>query len=298
MSQAPARFVHVEVFTDTPGLGNPAGVVISSAPIDDEAQRRWAETVRHPGNGFLWPAGDGAYHARFHTPGREVGLSGHTALACAHAALTTLEPAADHVVLRSRTTDLPVARRSGALWLTLATPRLEPLAAPLPAISAALGLPPDAGFRAEIPVMRTSDGDLLLPLAEDVDPVALVPDFDALAAIGTGLGTRGFFVYSLTAHAADADIQSRFFAPHIGLPEDVATGSVHAPLAAYLWRLGRTRGSGPTVEVVGEQGAALGRPCRVRVELAFEGGSLARASVGGAVVTLDESPAELARAPG
>jgi PhzF family phenazine biosynthesis protein len=298
MSLAKARFVHVEVFTDTPGSGNPAGVVIAAAPIDDEAQRRWAETMRHPGNGFLWPAGDGAYHARFHTPGREVGLSGHTALACAHALLTTLEPSAEQVVLRSRTTDLPVARRAGALWLTLVTPHLEPLAAPLPAIATALGLEPDAAFRAEIPVMQSSDGDLLLPLAEDVDPVALTPNFDALAAIGNGLGTRGFFVYSISVHADDADVQSRFFAPHIGLPEDVATGSVHAPLAAYLWRLGLTRGSGPMVEVVGEQGAALGRPCRVRVELAIQGGSVARVSVGGAVVTVDESPAELARAPG
>src|SRR5260221_2034993 len=107
------RFVRVEVFTDTPGRGNPAGVVITDAPLPDLLQRRWSETVRQPGNGFLWPASGGAYHARFHTPGKEVGLSGHTALACAHAALTGPAGGVERVRLKSRTADLEIERADG-----------------------------------------------------------------------------------------------------------------------------------------------------------------------------------------
>ena len=80
--------LQVDAFTSVPFGGNPAGVVLAPQPVPDAAQRHWSETVRQPGNGFLWPAGPTTFHARFHTPGKEVGLSGHTALACAHAALT------------------------------------------------------------------------------------------------------------------------------------------------------------------------------------------------------------------
>src|SRR5262245_25095571 len=62
-----SRYYEIEIFTDTPGHGNPAGVLVSETPVPDAEQRAWSERVRKPGNGFLWPAG-AKWHARFHTP--------------------------------------------------------------------------------------------------------------------------------------------------------------------------------------------------------------------------------------
>jgi PhzF family phenazine biosynthesis protein len=290
------HFVRVEVFTDTPGRGNPAGVVIAAGPVPDGAQRRWSEAVRQPGNGFLWPAGPTAFHARFHTPGKEVGLSGHTALACAHAALAGPLEGASRVTLRSRTDDLLIAREDGALWITLPRAQLTRFDAPLTRIAKALGMPAD-GFLIGAQIVRTQDGDLLLPVATFIDLPRLTPDFEALAAIGRELGTRGFCLFTSRTSDPASKVSSRFLAPHIGLPEDVATGSVHGPLAAHLWNLRWIHADRPVIRIVGEQGAALGRPCRVQVELTVEDGALVRTRVGGQVITLEErdvSPGELA----
>jgi PhzF family phenazine biosynthesis protein len=283
------RFVRVEVFTDTPGHGNPAGVVLTGQAIPDGLQRRWSETVRQPGNGFLWPATPGAFHARFHTPGKEVGLSGHTALACAHAALTGPSGGAQRVRLKSRTADLEIEREGALLWITLPRPVLAPFDAPLMRIAKALRMDAD-GFLITTKIARTADGDLLLPVASFVDLVALQPDFDALAAIATELGTRGFCVFSTRTQDPASTVQSRFFAPQIGLNEDIATGSVHGPLAAHLWNLRYVHATSPTLRIIGEQGAALGRPCRVQVELTIDDSALVRTRVGGQVVTLEDRP--------
>ena len=283
------RFVRVEVFTDTPGHGNPAGVVVASQPIPDLLQRRWSETVRQPGNGFVWPATPGTYHARFHTPGKEVGLSGHTALACAHAVLSGPVAGAHRVRLKSRTADLEIERADGMLWITLPRPVLEPFDAPLTRIAKALRMDAD-GFLITTKVARTGDGDLLLQVASFIDLVTLQPDFDALAAIATELGTRGFCVFSTRTQDPASHVQSRFFAPQIGLNEDIATGSVHGPLAFHLWNTGIVAPKSPTLRIVGEQGAALGRPCRVQVELTIDDAALVRTRVGGQVVTLEDRP--------
>src|SRR5689334_6873974 len=280
------RFIEVEVFTDTPGKGNPAGVVITDEPVADAVQRAWAERVRKPGNGFLWPAAGNAWNARFHTPGREVGLSGHTALASGHAVMI---PGASKATLRSRTDTLEIARMDKALWLTLPRPKLEPFDAPLARIAHALGVEADA-LPPAVGVVKSPDGDLLLPLAPGIDPMAIAPDFTALAALGNELGTRGFCIFTQETRDPAATVRSRFFVPHLGLNEDVATGSVHGPLVLRLWELGRIHADRPVLRLVGEQGDALGRPCRLHVEMTTDDGALVRIRVGGEVVTVSERP--------
>jgi PhzF family phenazine biosynthesis protein len=41
-------------------------------------------------------------------------------------------------------------------------------------------------------------------------------------------------VATLNTLADSVHVQSRFFAPAVGVPEDPVTGSVHGPLAVYL----------------------------------------------------------------
>ncbi len=59
--------------------------------------------------------------------------------------------------------------------------------------------------------------------------------------------------------SADHDFVSRFFAPHVGVPEDPVTGSAHCALAPF-WaaRLGR-------YELVGVQLSERGGRIRARV---------------------------------
>ncbi len=75
---------------------------------------------------------------------------------------------------------------------------------------------------------------------------ALAPDLTALVHLTRRDGIRGIIV---TAPAAEPrsgyDFVSRFFAPTVGIPEDLVTGSAHTALAPY-WsdRLGRNKLTG------------------------------------------------------
>ena len=73
---------------------------------------------------------------------------------------------------------------------------------------------------------------------------------------------------------------SRFFAPHLGIPEDQTTGSLHAALPVWLWQSGVLRADGDRVAFQAEQGDFLGRPGRLAVELSLAGGKPARVRVG------------------
>jgi PhzF family phenazine biosynthesis protein len=91
--------------------------------------------------------------------------------------------------------------------------------------------------------------DLLVVVHDEATVHAVVPDFDAIAAITEREKLRGVIV---TAQGSEYDFVSRFFAPGSGIPEDPVTGSAHTSLAPY-WgeRLGRN-------ELVGYQASARG----------------------------------------
>jgi PhzF family phenazine biosynthesis protein len=71
------------------------------------------------------------------------------------------------------------------------------------------------------------------------------------------------------------------------LREDPATGSANGPLGAYLVKYGIVRGEG-VVEIVSEQGTAMGRQSFIHLRVASENGEPGRVEVGGQVVPVFE----------
>jgi PhzF family phenazine biosynthesis protein len=78
----------------------------------------------------------------------------------------------------------------------------------------------------------------------------------------------------------------RFFAPHVGIPEDIVTGSVHSSLGIWLLEAGVLGGPGPPIGFTAEQGDGLGRPGRLRVEIDMEGNRPTAVRVGGHAATV------------
>jgi PhzF family phenazine biosynthesis protein len=62
------------------------------------------------------------------------------------------------------------------------------------------------------------------------------PDFDRLTGWMAGERLRGVSVATVHTLTPSIHVQSRFFAPTFGVREDPVTGSVHGPLAAYLFQ--------------------------------------------------------------
>jgi PhzF family phenazine biosynthesis protein len=82
----------------------------------------------------------------------------------------------------------------------------------------------------------TPERDLLLPVRSLATLRALAPDLAALGARAAAARLRGLALVSRETLEPASATHTSFFAPHIGVPEDIVTGSAHAALGAWLRR--------------------------------------------------------------
>jgi PhzF family phenazine biosynthesis protein len=269
----------VDAFTRQAGAGNPAAVVPEAGGLTDAQMRRIA--AEFPTTAFV----SGRRLRWLTTTGVELAFCGHGTVAAVHALRETARLRESRLVFDTRGGAVPVAADGELIWLEPALRGFTPAPEPVEPVLEALGLGTD-GLGRWAPVARTSEGDLLLPAAGLHVLKDLAPDAGRLAAIARERGIRGFALTSRETVEPGSATHSRFFAPHLGIPEDPTTGSLHAVLPVWLWEAGALRAPGDVVRVRAEQGDFLGRPGRLAVELHLAGGRPVRVRVGGEAVTV------------
>ena len=286
------RLLQVDVFSREPFGGNPAAVVLDASALSETVMQQIAREMNLPATAFVLPATcPGAdYRLRWFTTVRELTFCGHATVATAHALVEAWIGERRRLTFETLGGLLPVAveEADGALliWLEPAVPTLEPYADELDPLAQALGLPADEV--AELPVVLTPERDLILPCRSLRVLHLLSPDPGLVGRAAAGRGLRGLCLTTFEALEPDSLTHSRFFAPHYGIPEDPASGSVHASLAVYCWEVGRLPAGEGTHRFRAEQGDALGRPGRLLVELEVGRGRPRAVRVGGEAVTVFE----------
>ena len=255
MSARPRPLFLVDVFAERPFAGNPAAVVLLGARAQTDWMQLVAAELGRPATAFLDPE----RLLRWFTPTIELDLCGHGTVATAH--VLWERGLAPRGPLRFTTGAGPVdvADDDGVALVMLAAD--APAATVEPGgLAAALGAAPEAVLRCR--------HDLLAVYPDAAAVESLAPDLEALAAFDC----RGV-VATAAGGAGGADVTSRFFAPRLGVGEDAATGSAHAPIGTY-WarRLGSPR-------LRCRQASARGGWLDVRVDGA-------RVQVGGRAVTV------------
>lgn len=241
-----ARFFQVDAFTAEPFAGNPAAVMILTAPRDEAWMQRVATEMNLSETAFLHRRPDGAFDLRWFTPTIEVALCGHATLASAQALWESEQVDPDQAIRFQTKSGELVATLHGD-WIELDFPatREEPAEAP-------------AGLAEALGVVPTYVGKSRFDYLVEVESEAIVrcakPDFVRLAT----LPVRGVMITS-RASMPDVDFVSRFFAPGSGIDEDPVTGSAHCCLTPYWSRkLGKT-------ELVARQLSARGGLLKVRL---------------------------------
>lgn len=86
------KYFVVDAFTDRIFHGNPAGVCILDAPLDDAAMQNIAAENNLAETAFVLPNGD-AFDLRWFTPKLEIDLCGHATLASAYVIAHFIRPA-------------------------------------------------------------------------------------------------------------------------------------------------------------------------------------------------------------
>lgn len=282
---ATRAFAQVDVFTDTPLLGNALAVVLEADGLSDGQMQALAQWTNLSETAFLLPPTDAGadYRVRIFTPGGELPFAGHPTLGSCHAWLEAGgQPRhAEFIVQECAVGWVRIQRQASRLAFAAPACRREAIAPQLLAqISAALGL--QAGqLRA---AQSLNNGPVWLSLLLDAPEtvLALQPDHARLRDLGVKVGVAAVYPQtgpSLIARSNrearasrsaaarfEPDLEVRAFAAPSGILEDPVTGSLNASLAQWLMedRLMPT-------SYLASQGACLGRAGQVYLQRDAQG---------------------------
>lgn len=253
-------------FTDDPRGGNPAGVVLQAAGLDDAAMQAIAAEVGFSETAFLFPTGERTFDARYFAPPAEVPFCGHATIATGVALGEWLGPG--RFVLRTRAGEVPVdvdTDSEGRFRAALISvePALKAISdADVQALLEMLGwsasdldpaLPPRVAYAgAWHPVLAASTRHRLVDLRYD---------FDTLRQL---MIDRDWTTLQLVWRESAVIFHARDPFPVGGVVEDPATGAAAAAFGHYLRELGLVE---PPATLTLHQGDDLGRPSVILVDI-------------------------------
>ncbi len=303
------RFVQVDVFTDRPFGGNPLAVFPDAEGLTDEEMQQLTREMNLSETTFVLPTQDPAadFKVRIFTPAREVPFAGHpvvgTHWTLANLGRVELQEPVTQVRFELGVGVLPAALhvqdgRVQRVLMTQDRPRFLAVIDDLADLVKGLGLKPEAITGTGLPVQLVSTGlpQMMVPV-RSLDEVqrldAAELNVAALNRVCRAVDTESVMVFTRETERTEATVHVRMFAPLLGVPEDPATGSANGALGAYLVRHEVVGLTPPTTRIVSEQGAEMGRPSTVYVEIDHDGEGISAVRVGGQVVPVLEGVARL-----
>ena len=257
-----SRYVVYDVFTDTRFGGNQLAVFPDAADLPEADLQAIAAEFNFSEVTFVYPPENPAHTARVRifTPTMEIPFAGHPVIGTA-IALADAGHGPD-MVLELGIGPLPCRVDTGTAAFTTAAP-LETLATPEPALVArALGVQPSDIATETHPPTMVSLG-LPFTITELTSRAALSACQPDIAAFREGAKAHpGGLDFAQFAYVRASDtVHARMFAPLDNIPEDPATGSACATLAALL---AKTLGRDLSLTV--HQGEDMGRPSRIGLQ--------------------------------
>ena len=269
------RFLQLDVFSPSPGAGNPLAVVLDAEGLDDASMQAIARWTRLPETTFVFPPQDAAssYRLRMFSPQKEVPFAGHPSIGTAHAVLeAALAVPVDGLLVQDGIAGMLPLRVEGdgpQRTIAIRTPRAsvaEIAASTDPRLTDAL-----RGWSlGALPPARMQGGRSwwVVELADEAALRGLQPDWDAVAALAESTDSMGVFAY---ARCSDQpwDLAVRAFVGNGRRFEDAASGAANAVLAAWL----DERGALPAGQrdYVVSQGREVGHDARLHLHVDADG---------------------------
>jgi trans-2,3-dihydro-3-hydroxyanthranilate isomerase len=290
------RYLHYDVFTRDALAGNQLAVFLDGSGLVAATMQAVAREMNFSESSFILPAEreDTDRRMRIFTPAVEMPMAGHPTIgstfALAHAGI--ISPGSRQFVFGLNVGPVPVDLEwSGArlrfAWMTQARPAYGRIVDG-GAVASAIGL----GMHDLLPnrpVQTVSCGVeyLIVPLRDASCVHRASPDRGALKRLASAIGVDvGLYLFAPSA-AGNATLESRMFAPGLGVLEDPATGSAAGPLGCYVVRHGLVTGS-DAQRIVISQGVAMGRPSRIHVAITGALAAITGVKVGGEAVLVGE----------
>ncbi len=298
------RFVQVDVFTDTPFGGNLLAVFPEAKGLTPEEMQKLAREMNLSETAFVFPpVGPRAdFAVRIFTPAKELPFAGHpvvgTHWVMAHLGRVDMSEPTTEVRLELGVGELPATLhvadgRVERVVMTQDSPSFLAVLEDVADLALALGLAPEAITETRLPVQVVSTGmpQMMVPVRSLVEIRKLDAarlDVAALNRACLSVDTECVMAFCLETAAPESTVHARLFAPLLGIPEDPATGSANGALGAYLVHHRAVPVTPPTTTIQSEQGAEMGRPSTVHVEIDSDDSGVTSVRVGGQVVPIAE----------
>jgi trans-2,3-dihydro-3-hydroxyanthranilate isomerase len=294
------KYLHYDVFTDTPLEGNQLAVFPDPVPgLTAGRMQRIAAEMAFSETTFVFPKeGGGDVRMRIFTPGNELPMAGHPTIG------TTFALAAEGVIAPGRTAfvfecgvgPIPVSLewkddRLSFVWMTQLTPDFGGAIDARGAFAAAAGIRDEDLL--DLPIQTVSCGVpfIFVPLKSRTAVDAVTIDRRALARVcgepGGELLPIFFFTPDRTGAIRDETVYSRMLAPTFGIAEDPATGGASGPLGCYLLRHGLVT-AGQAGSILSLQGYAMKRPSWIHISIDGGPSAITGVRVGGQAVAVAE----------
>lgn len=282
----------LDVFTDRPLAGNPLAVIPEAHGLEPDRMQAIAREFNLSETVFVQPPDDPECLARLRifAPGMELPFAGHPVIGTAVllAGLGTVfdRTVGSHFTLQTGIGRVPCHLRTTGdvthATLVNSAP-LEQFGTVAPdLIAACLDIDPDMIVsERHVPTMVSKGLPYALVELRDMPALAACRPNSAGFARAEAQHPTGqgpFSLYAYVRQGADA-CAARMFDPLSGIPEDPATGSAAAALAAFLAGLARA-----PVHLRIDQGVEMGRPSRITAEASQRADGGSDVSVSGSAV--------------
>ncbi len=298
-------FHTLDVFTARKFGGNPLAVVLNADDLSTEQMQTIAREFNLSETIFVMRPENPANTAkvRIFFPGGEMSFAGHPTVGCAillaemkYKAGCSFET---EIRLEEKAGLVPVkVSRIGEVPRAMFTAPVLPFAAsaPLPNredAARALSLDPaNIGFDAHvIGIYEGGPRFFYVPVGSGAALArcrVIEPHWSKLIAT---MGVDNAYVYARGGAAPKTSFRARMFAPTGGIPEDPATGSATALLAAQLLKAEALKDGTHAWEL--EQGYEMGRPSDLHLEADVKGGKLTAVRVAGQAVRVMQGTLEV-----
>jgi trans-2,3-dihydro-3-hydroxyanthranilate isomerase len=316
MADMSRSYLHYDVFTGTPLLGNQLAVFTDGRGLSTEQMQAMTREMNFAESTFILPAETSGtdIRMRIFTPHLEMPMAGHPTIGSTFALAHTgvIAPGSSRFVFGLNIGPVPVDLEwdDGRLrfaWMTQSNPTFGPPVSDRGSIAAAIGLTGD-DLAPDLPVQAVSCGvPYIMVVLRDRETVdRAICDGAAFRRLRAEFGAEiGVFLFALTsadvgpatgvgassdvgaAFRRPASVYSRMFAPEHGVVEDPATGSASGPLGCYLVRHGIVAGDAQR-EIISTQGVAMGRTSRIHVSIAGSADAITEVKVGGEAVLVGQ----------
>ena len=256
MSELAFRIVNV--FAQVPLGGNPLCVFEDARGLDHATMQALALQFNLSETTFVLPSQAATARVRIFTPTFEMPFAGHPTLGTAHV-VRALHAGGDLVTLEMGAGIIPVTADGDTWTLQANAARHRAADASNADLAAMLGLA--AADIAGPPLwVDTGSEQLVIPLASEAAVQRAAPRPDLMLVHASNATRAMAYVYSRRGD----DVLARFFFPkHGAVIEDPGTGSACANLGGWLVATGAPLPQRLTVR----QGEAVGRPCRLGLEV-------------------------------